>query len=196
MRRTFYRCSQAAKAFNHRLEFLNSLSLLVTAFMLLIVLPCHAAETTVFPSAKWAEATPESQSVDSATLNEAAELLARTVGADGARELVVIRHGRMIWKGDNIDKRHGVWSATKSFTSTVLGLLIADGKCTLDTRVADVLPELKAHYPDVTLRHFTTMTSGYRAVGDETTGSYKHGIARRGPWLDEPDDPRGGDPTR
>jgi hypothetical protein len=113
--------------------------------------------------------------VDSAKLNEAAELLARTVGADGARELVVIRHGRMIWKGDNIDKRHGVWSATKSFTSTVLGLLIADGKCMLDTHVADVLPELKAHYPDVTLRHFTTMTSGYRAVGDETTGSYKHG---------------------
>ena len=85
--------------------------------------------------------------MDRAKLNEAAELLARTVGADGARELVVIRHGRMIYHGDDIDKRHGVWSATKSFTSTVLGLLIADGKCTLDTRVADVLPELKAHYP-------------------------------------------------
>ena len=41
--------------------------------------------------------------------------------------------------------------------------------------MADVLPELRTHYPDVTLRHFTTMTSGYRAVGDETTGSYKHG---------------------
>ena len=105
----------------------------------------------------------------------AVDLLARTVGNDGARELVIIRNGRMIWQGDDIDKRHGVWSATKSFTSTVLGLLIEDGKCTLDTRVADVLPELKAHYPDVTLRHLTTMTSGYRAVGDTTTGSYKHG---------------------
>jgi CubicO group peptidase (beta-lactamase class C family) len=30
-------------------------------------------------------------------------------------------------------------------------------------------------YPDVTLRHFTTMTSGYYAVGDKTTGGYKHG---------------------
>jgi CubicO group peptidase (beta-lactamase class C family) len=148
-------------------------------------MPCHAAEATVFPGSQWAEATPESQGVDSAKLNEAAELLARTVGADGARELVVIRHGRMIWKGDNIDKRHGVWSATKSFTSTVLGLLIADGKCTLDTRVADVLPELKTHYPDVTLRHFTTMTSGYRAVGDETTGSYKHGPSNT-PFVPNP----------
>ena len=142
---------------------------------LLAVLPCRAGETTVFPGARWTEATPESQGVDGAKLNEAGELLARTVGSDGARELVVIRHGRMIWKGDTIDKRHGVWSATKSFTSSVLGLLIEDGKCKLDTRVADVLPEMKTHYPDVTLRHLTTMTSGYRAVGDETTGSYKHG---------------------
>jgi CubicO group peptidase (beta-lactamase class C family) len=175
MRRTFCCCSQAAKTVTRRLVFPDGLSLLVMVFMLPEALCSPAAETTVFPGAKWAEATPESQSVDSAKLNEAAELLARTVGADGARELVVIRHGRMIWKGDNIDKLHGVWSATKSFTSTVLGLLIADGKCTLDTPVADVLPELKPHYPDVTLRHFTTMTSGFRAVGDETTGSYKHG---------------------
>ena len=67
----------------------------------------------------------------------------------------------------------------------MLGLLIADGKCTLDTRVADVLPELKAHYPDVTLRHFTTMTSGYRAVGDVTTGSYKHGPSNT-PFVPNP----------
>jgi CubicO group peptidase (beta-lactamase class C family) len=78
----------------------------------------------------------------------------------------------MIWKGDNIDHVHGVWSCTKSFTSTVLGLLIEDGKCSLDTRAASVVPALRPHYSDVTLRHFATMTSGYRAVGDETTGSY------------------------
>jgi len=153
--------------------------------MLLGALPSRAAETTVFPDATWKEATPESQGVDSAKLREAADLLARTVGADGVRELVVVRHGRMIYRGDDIDKRHGVWSATKSFTSTVLGLLITDGKCTLDTRAADVLPELKAHYPDVTLRHFTTMTSGYRAVGDVTTGSYKHGPSNT-PFVPNP----------
>ena len=64
-----------------------------TLVTLLAVLPSRAAETTVFPGAKWTEATPESQGVDGAKLKEAAELLARTVGADGARELVVIRHG-------------------------------------------------------------------------------------------------------
>ncbi|HRY49700.1 MAG TPA: serine hydrolase [Candidatus Paceibacterota bacterium] len=134
-----------------------------------------AVPARVFPDATWEEATPESQGVDAKKLETAIRQLATTVGSNGVQELVIIRHGRMIWKGDAIDRRHGVWSATKSFTSTVLGLLIEDGKCTLDTRVATVLPELKAHYTEATLRHFTTMTSGYRAVGDETTGSYKHG---------------------
>jgi CubicO group peptidase (beta-lactamase class C family) len=169
-----------------RLPLRNRLLFQFTLLTLLAGLPGRAAETTIFPDTRWAEAAPESQGVDGAKLNEAAELLARTVGTDKTRELVIIRHGRMIWKGDDIDKRHGVWSATKSFTSTVLGLLVADGKCSLDTRVADVLPELKPHYPDVTLRHFTTMTSGYRAVGDETTGSYKHGPSST-PFVPNPE---------
>jgi len=97
--------------------------------------------------------------VDPAKLQEAVSLLGRTVGADGVRELVIIRNGRMIWRGDNIDKMHGVWSFTKVFTSTALGLLIDDSKCALDTRARDFLPAMAAAYPEVTLRHFTTMTS-------------------------------------
>ncbi|MGH7754241.1 MAG: serine hydrolase domain-containing protein, partial [Gemmatimonadales bacterium] len=57
----------------------------------------------------------------------------------------------------------------------MLGLLIDDGKCALDSRAAEAAPEMAPAYPTVTLRHFTTMTSGYRAAGDEPKGSYKHG---------------------
>lgn len=151
------------------------LSQLVQICLILTGSAAVAAPARVFPGNRWEEATPDSQGVDAKKLEDATRLLAAGIGNDGVQELVVVRHGRMIWKGDSIDRRHGVWSATKSFTSTVLGLLIEDGKCTLDKRMAEVLPELKPHYPDATLRHFTTMTSGYRAVGDETTGSYKHG---------------------
>src|SRR5687767_10449883 len=132
------------------------------------VLSC-AAEM-VFPGAAWEKATPESQGIDSAKLREAIKHLEANTGRDGARELVIIRNGRMVWAGENIDHVHGIWSCTKSFTSTVLGLLVEDGKCTLETRAASVLPVMKENYPEVTLRHFTTMTSGYRAVGDETSG--------------------------
>jgi len=134
--------------------------------------------TTVFPEADWERATPESQGVDAAKLQHAVELLARTVGRDGARELVIVRNGRLIWQGEDADKVHGVWSFTKAFTSTALGLLVDAGKCTLDTRAADILPGMAAAYPEVTLRHFATMTSGYRARGDEPRGSYKHGPSR------------------
>jgi len=137
--------------------------------------PQRVSGDTIFPAAEWEEAGPESQGMDSAKLREAVAFLEANAGKDGARELIVVRRGRLIWKGDNVDHVHGIWSCTKSFTSTVLGLLIAGGRCSLDTQAATVLPELRPVYSGVTLRHFTTMTSGYRAVGDETTGGYTHG---------------------
>jgi hypothetical protein len=62
------------------------------------------------------------------------------------------------------------WPATKSFTSTGLGLLIADGAVSLETKAAELEPTLRELYPDVTLRHFTTMTSGYSAPGRSRWG--------------------------
>jgi CubicO group peptidase (beta-lactamase class C family) len=134
-----------------------------------------ATPEMIFPGERWQEVAPESQGVDSAKLDEAISYLKGHSGSDGVTELVIVRNGFMIWKGTNIDKMHGVWSLTKSFTSTVLGLLIDDGKATLDTLASDYLPYMEPAYPRVTLRHFTTMTSGYYAVGDEPAGSYKHG---------------------
>jgi CubicO group peptidase (beta-lactamase class C family) len=144
-----------------------------------------AAEPLAYPGRDWEEATPESQGVDSAKLNAAIEYLASNSGHDGVKELVVIRNGRMIHRGKSIDKQHGVWSVTKSFTSTVLGLLIDDGKCTLNTPACDYTAEMAQSYPEVTLRHFTTMTSGYRAVGDRRRGGYRHGPSRT-PFLPSP----------
>jgi CubicO group peptidase (beta-lactamase class C family) len=129
----------------------------------------------VFPGAKWQVAEPASQGVDAAKLETAIEYLKAHSGRNGARQLFIVRNGYVIWQGDQTDKVHGIWSCTKSFTSTCLGLLIDDGKCTLDTLAADYLPAMAKTYPKVTLRHFATMTSGYRAIGDEPRGGYLHG---------------------
>jgi len=134
--------------------------------------------TMIFPEENWQETKPEAQGIDSAKLKAAVSYLKDNSGPDGVRELVIIRNGCMIWKGSDIDKMHGVWSLTKSFTSTVLGLLIDDDKAALDTRAKDYVPSMAQVYPDITLQHFTTMTSGYYAVGDESRGSYKHGPSR------------------
>ena len=134
-----------------------------------------AGKGMTFPGKDWEEMTPESQGIDSTRLNAAISYLKNNSGRDGVKELVIVRNGYMIFKGTNIDKVHGVWSLTKSFTSTVLGLLIDDGRATLDTPAKEYVTSMAATYPTVTLRHFTTMTSGYYAVGDKTRGNYKHG---------------------
>ena len=162
---------------------LHKIFILATYSFSLMAVPLNrqaaaASSTMVFPGQSWQEVKPEAQGVDSAKLKAAVSYLKDNSGSDGVKELVIIRNGRMIWKGSDIDKMHGVWSLTKSFTSTALGLLIDDNKATLDTLAKDYVPSMAEVYPDVTLRHFTTMTSGYYAVGDETSGSYKHGPSR------------------
>lgn len=128
--------------------------------------PSASGAAMVFPGAAWAESTPQAQGVSTVRLNAAMQYLAYNCGAQKVSQAVVIRNGYLIWKGTDIDNKHGTWSATKSFTSTVLGLLIEDGKCALDTPAASHVPTLQAQYPEVALRHFTTMTSGYMAAGD------------------------------
>ena len=137
----------------------------------LLLTSCRTAPPAVFPGDDWTEAAPESQGMDSAKLREALDWLAAHTGANGTTETVVIRHGVMVWKGPNIERKHSVWSCTKGLTSTAFGLLLEDGKCSLETPAKDILPALIPAYGDVRLRHFLTMTSGYDGQG----GSYdKH----------------------
>lgn len=140
--------------------------------------PAKALATSramVFPREDWASGSPESQGVDSRHLQSALDYIAGHCKSDKLREIMIVRNGVCIYEGDNTTNSHNIWSCSKSFTSTALGLLIADGKCSLDTRAADILPELKQLYPEATLRHFTTMTSGFSGEG-------------RSRWHDENED--------
>jgi CubicO group peptidase (beta-lactamase class C family) len=146
---------------------------LAAALIVAVTASSVCAEEMAFPGEDWEQAAPESQGVDSQKLTEAVTVLEKYAGKDGVRELMIVRNGRVIWLGTDVDKVHNVWSCTKSFTSTTLGLLIDDGKCTLDTRAATLVHELGDQYSGITLRHFATMTSGYQAAGDE--GQSSHG---------------------
>ncbi|MBT3383986.1 MAG: serine hydrolase [Prolixibacteraceae bacterium] len=139
------------------------------------ILSCSYPSEKVFPKDKWLEVKPEEVGIDSQTLNKAVNFLKLNSGRNGIDELMIIRNGRLIFKGDSVDKVHGVWSCTKSFTSTVLGLLIDDNKTQLNTLAKTILPEMAVTYPEVNLFHFSTMTSGYKAVGDTATTGYTHG---------------------
>ncbi len=124
-------------------------------------------EAMVFPGYDWAETCPESQGVDSTKLTDAMSYLASVSGRQGTSQALVIRNGYLIWKGNDIDNKHNIWSATKSFTGTVLGILIDQNRATLDTLAKDYVRTLEELYPNVTLRHFATLTSGYDSIGGD-----------------------------
>ena len=90
-----------------------------------------SAQQMIFPGETWQTATPESVLVDSAKLQRAVELL--DVSADSIEEMVIVKNGRVIWQGNNVSHAQPVHSVTKSFTSTVMGLLVDDGIITPDT---------------------------------------------------------------
>lgn len=131
-----------------------------------------------YPGTSWECAQPEALGVDGAKLETAVVWLDTALRPLGKRALVLVRKGRVIWADGPVETPQGVKSVTKTFTGTVLGLLMEEGLCDLETSVADILPELGESYGRVKLRHFATMTSGYRAAGDEARGAYTHGPSR------------------
>ena len=128
--------------------------------------PAEATHVGVYPAEEWAYATPAELGMNAAGLDSALAFLATHCKEDGLEEVMVIRHGRVAWAGDSIDKVHDIWSCTKSFTATAAGLMVEEGLIGLDQAAATHEPLLREHYPGVTYRHFLTMTSGYDAVGD------------------------------
>ena len=96
-------------------------SLIQSAVIVALLLPYHKslpAQQMIFPDAAWQTATPESVLVDSKKLQAAVEVLGRT--SHSVNELLVVRNGRVIWQGANVNQPITIWSGTKSFASTVL----------------------------------------------------------------------------
>lgn len=123
-------------------------------------------QKNIFPEETWLISQPGDQGVDEIKMHTALDYLEPKSKQNGNKELIIIRNGYMIFGGDQIDSTHNIWSCSKTFTSTVLGLLIDDGVLTLDQKAADIEPLLLELYPEVNFRHFTTMTSGYSAAGE------------------------------
>ena len=140
----------------------------------------ESRQSVTFPGTDWQEISPEEQGVDSVRLIAAMNYLGDTYGGAGVSEAIVMRNGYMIWKGSNIDEIHTIHSCTKTFTSTILGLLIDDGKCNLDDLAVKYVPDLAETYPEyamIKLRHLASMTSGYDGERGEKTDEK--------PWGDE-----------
>jgi len=134
--------------------------------------------------------TPEEQGISSSAILafvEAADRQAATTNA--IHSFMLVRHGHVVaegwWSPYGPDIPHKLFSLSKSFTSTAVGLAIADGKLSLDDSVLSFFPEeaptnsstwLKA----MRVRDLLIMSSGQNSntvarLGDELRHSAQSG---------------------
>lgn len=122
------------------------------------------AEETHLP-----RATPESQGVSSADIEEFIRAADREV--DSMHSFMLVRHGKVIaeawWDPESADSPHVLWSLSKSFTSTAVGLAVEEGKLSINDPVLMFFPEDAPEKPSHNLRamrvrDLLTMNAGHQ----------------------------------
>jgi CubicO group peptidase (beta-lactamase class C family) len=138
----------------------------------------------VFPGKDWEERTPEDSGVDPVALHNALARFNINSGGAGTDEMVIIRHGYLIWKGKSAGIKHEIFSCTKTFTASVMGILASRGKLKIEDPVVDYYPEFvqgnegQDAYKSVRFKDLATMTSGYQSISGNCWELHLKGLHR------------------
>lgn len=127
---------------------------------------------STLPGADFAlpRSTPEAQGIASAAIRDFIETADREI--DTLHSFMLVRHGQVVaeawWQPESADKRHVLWSLSKSFTATAVGLAEAEGKLSLDDPVMKFFPAEAPAEPGPNLkamrvRDLLTMSGGHEA---------------------------------
>jgi CubicO group peptidase (beta-lactamase class C family) len=97
---------------------------------------------------------PEAQGVSSSALLAFVQAADRDI--DGMHSFMLIRHGHVVaegwWTPYGPDAPHALYSLSKSFTSTAVGLAVAEGKLSIDDEVLKWFPDDAPAEPSKNLR--------------------------------------------
>ena len=135
----------------------------LTAVVFLFAARFSALAQTPLP-----RSSPEAQGISSAAVRDFVE--AANAQIHTLHSFMLVRHGHVVaegwWKPEAPDKPHVLWSLSKSFASTAVGLAIAEGKLGLDDPVLKFFPEVAPANPSENLkamrvRHLLSMSGGH-----------------------------------
>src|SRR5437764_4919623 len=136
---------------------------LVVALLLMSSL-CPAAAPTLPRS------TPEAQGVSSAGVLAFVE--AADTQIDSMNSFMLLRHGHVVadgwWAPYNAKSPHSLYSLSKSFTSTAVGLAIAEGKLSLDDEVLKFFPDDAPSSPSANLKSMRVSDLLRMSTGQQT----------------------------
>lgn len=112
--------------------------------------------------------TAESEGISSEMLADMIEDLKSSRTGD-IHQFMVLRNGAVICECSFAPYKRGIWHIThslcKSITGMAVGMLIGEGKLSLDDHIVDIFKEKQNLFAmlrqkDITVRHLLTMTSG------------------------------------
>src|SRR5690349_20648720 len=107
-----------------------------------VVVLCLLVSLTSYAQ-KLPRSSPEQQGISSADLLAFVEAADKDI--DTMNSFMLIRHGHVVaegwWAPYDRDTPHVLYSLSKSFTSTAVGLAIAEGKLNLDDHVIKFFPD-------------------------------------------------------
>jgi CubicO group peptidase (beta-lactamase class C family) len=120
---------------------------------------------------------PEAQGIASPAI--LAFVRAAEAGIDHLHSLMLVRHGHVVaegwWAPYGPTRPHTLFSLSKSYCSTAVGLAVADGLLSVDDPVLSFFPEdaptqVGEHLAAMRVRHLLSMSTGH---AEDTTG-YMH----------------------
>jgi CubicO group peptidase (beta-lactamase class C family) len=121
----------------------------------------RASDQGVFPDVEWRRGDPADAGFDVAALDE----IAAEAEANGSNCLIVARHGEIVaewyWNGTTATTSQDIFSATKSVTSTLVGIAQAEGDLDVQDLASTYIPDW-AGTPsaDVTVEDLLSNDSG------------------------------------
>lgn len=127
------------------------------------------ASSTTAQEISLPRSTPESQGVSSDAVLQFIEAADNSV--DSIHSFMLLRHGQVVaeawWTPESSTKPHILWSLSKSFTSTAVGLVIEEGRLNLNDRVLPFFPDDAPAAPSANLkamrvRDLLTMNTGHQ----------------------------------
>lgn len=151
--------------------------LTIAALFTSIVAQSPATKRAVSPDLP--RSAPEAQGISSADL--LAFINAADEQIDAMNSFLLIRHGHIVaegyWAPYDAQTRHALYSLTKSFTSTAVGLAVAEGKLRVDDLVLKYFPEEAPATPSANLKamrisDLLSMSTGHHAEAPNRPGDH------------------------
>ena len=136
---------------------------------LFIIVPIILSNSIVTGS-ELPRSSPESQGVSSAAVLAFVE--AADTNIDSLHSFMLLRHGHVVaegwWSPYHAEAPHSLYSLSKSFTSTAVGLAIAEGKLSLDDEVLKFFPEDAPAEPSKNLKEMRVSDLLRMSTGHQT----------------------------